>query len=375
MNEKTYLSPPDITELEIESVIAAMKSGWVAPLGPEVDGFEKDFAAFCNVDFAVALSSGTAAIHLGLLSLGVGPGDKVVVPTLTFAATAFAVKYTGATPIFIDARMSDWNLDIDLLRDYLFEARSSGELPKVIIPVDIFGRTCSYIEINELAEEFGVKVLSDSAESLGAKYHGNPAGSLAEISAFSFNGNKIITTSGGGMITTNSSEIAKKIKYLSTQAREPVSWYEHREVGFNYRMSNILAAIGRSQLARLPEILAHRRAKHEVYLSGFNANERIKVVSNQIGHESNNWLTTVTIDSKAKPHAPELIIESLNEIGIESRRAWKPMHLQDIFKNNRAELNGTSDLIFKEGLCLPSGQNLTPEIQERVIETVLKVVK
>ena len=372
---RTYLSPPDVTSLEIAAVEKAMKSGWIAPLGPEVDGFERDFAEYCGVDHAVALSSGTAAIHLSLLSLGIGAGDEVIVPTLTFAATAFAVTYTGATPVFVDVETDSWNIDVNLLRGLIEERLSTGKKPAAIIPVDLFGRPCDYDALLEISKIYEIPVICDSAESLGAKFGSDLIGSFGELSAFSFNGNKIITTSGGGMVTTNNPELAARIRFLSTQAREDFPWYEHYEIGYNYRMSNILAAIGRAQLSRMGEILEARLRVREKYVDGFSANPIIKVIQDPKWGKSNNWLTTIVIDSGGERDLPEMVRIALGNANIEARHVWKPMHQQKAFSDSNTWLNGTADAIFSSGLCLPSGQKLSDSKQNEIIDIVLTAVK
>jgi dTDP-4-amino-4,6-dideoxygalactose transaminase len=352
-----------------------MKSGWIAPLGPEVDGFESDFATYCGVNHAVALSSGTAAIHLGLLSLGIGPGDEVIVPTLTFAATAFAVTYTGATPIFVDVETDSWNIDVNLLRGLIEDRISKGKKPAAIIPVDLFGRPCDYESLLDLSKFYEIPLICDSAESLGAKFGSDKVGSFGELSVFSFNGNKIITTSGGGMVTTNNSELAARIRFLSAQAREDFPWYEHYEIGYNYRMSNILAAIGRVQLSRLGEILEARLRVRKNYADGFIGNSNIKIIEDPKWGKSNNWLTTIVISSDFEMNIPEIVRLALENANIEARHVWKPMHQQKAFLDNETWLNGTADAIFSSGLCLPSGQNLTESKQNEIIEIVLTAVK
>jgi dTDP-4-amino-4,6-dideoxygalactose transaminase len=372
---RTYLSPPDVTSLEIAAVEKAMKSGWIAPLGPEVDGFERDFATYCGVDHAVALSTGTAAIHLGLLSLGIGPGDEVVVPTLTFAATAFAVAYTGAAPIFVDVETESWNVDVNLLRGLIEDRISKGKKPAAIIPVDLFGRPCDYESLIDLSKFYEIPLVCDSAESLGARFGPDTVGSFGELSVFSFNGNKIITTSGGGMVTTNNPELAARIRFLSTQAREDFPWYEHYEIGYNYRMSNILAAIGRVQLSRMGEILEARLRVRKNYADGFIGNSNIKVIEDPKWGKSNNWLTTIVIDSDDKSNVSEVVRLALESANIEARHVWKPMHQQKAFSRSETWLNGTADAIFSSGLCLPSGQKLTESKQNEIIEIVLTAVK
>lgn len=371
MSERLLLSPPYITESEVESAIAALRSGWVAPLGPEVDQFEVEMAEASGRRYAVALSSGTAALHLALMAVGVKRGDHVVVPTLTFGATAFAVTYVGAVPIFVDSESQSMNLDPELLRLLLEKQASLGTLPAAVITVDLFGRTCDYTKILQLCEQYGIPVISDSAEALGAWHGSNPAGSTGECAVFSFNGNKIITTSGGGMLVTDNAELANQARFRATQSREPAPWYEHNEIGYNYRMSNILAAIGRAQLERLPEIIEHRRGIREMYNSYLSVLEGVSVDGDAPWGRWNGWLTTVRFDRDVWPAASHRVREMLEKNNIESRPIWKPMHQQPVFAGTRTELTGEADRIFEEGLCLPSGTGMQDEQVQHVAELIV----
>jgi dTDP-4-amino-4,6-dideoxygalactose transaminase len=374
-SERLWLSPPAVDEQDVSAVAAAMRSGWAAPLGPEVDGFESDMAAMAKRRHAVALSSGTAALHLGLLGLGVKPGDDVIVPTLTFAATAFAVTYVGATPIFIDVEPASWTLDPNLLADVLSQSAASGRLPAAVVPVDLFGRTCDYDAILPLCEHYGVRVLVDSAESLGAWSGSDPAGSQGEVAVFSFNGNKIITTSGGGMLVTDDQALAHRARRWATQSREPMPWYEHEEVGYNYRMSNLLAALGRSQLARLPEVVERRREIRSVYADSLASTVGVSVLGDPGWGRWNGWLTTATFDLDNHPGAPTRIREALDRANIESRPIWKPMHQQPVFAQSKSTLTGVADRAFEAGLCLPSGSTMTNGDVERVSTIISSTLK
>lgn len=356
---RLYLSPPSITEAEITSVVAAMRSGWIAPLGPEVDAFERDLAEVSGRKHAIALSSGTAGLHLSLLALGVGAGDDVVVPTLTFGATAFAVTYVGAQPIFVDVEEDSMNLDPVALESLLEHRAAINELPAAVITVDVFGRTCDYDRILPLCERFSVPVISDSAEALGALHGSSPAGSTGSCAVFSFNGNKIITTSGGGAIVTDDTEMANKTRFWAAQSREPLPWYEHQQIGYNYRMSNILSAIGRAQLSRLPEIVERRRAIREVYHSELADTDGIEVMGDPPWGRWNGWITTIRFDPCTWPGAPARIREALEPYNIEARPMWKPMHQQPVFAGAASELTGVADALFAEGLCLPSGTGMS----------------
>lgn len=357
MSIRLFLSPPDVGDDEKAAVLRALDSGWVAPLGPEVDGFEADIANFCGGSEAVALSSGTAALHLGLLGLGVGPGDDVVVPTLTFGATAFAVTYVGARPVLIDSEATSWNLDPDLLADYLDGAHKAGRLPTAVIPVDLFGRAADYDRILPICEQYQIPVLVDSAESLGARHGAAATGTMGAAGVFSFNGNKIMTTSGGGMLVTSNVGLAQRARYLATQARQPAAWYEHTEVGFNYRMSNLLAALGRAQLRRLPAIIARRREIRDLYAQHLDGVYGTRVMGDPPWGRSNAWLTTLLLDPDGP--APGAVIAALAAEGIEARHVWKPMHRQPVFSDNPIIGGDVADDVFARGLCLPSGARMS----------------
>jgi len=376
LSERLYLSPPDVGEAEVEAVTRALRSGWVAPLGPEVDAFEADIAAYTGAKYAVALSSGTAALHLGLLGLDVQSGDDVLLPTLTFGATAFAVTYVGANPVFLDVEEESWNLDPELLEGELERRAAVGRLPAAVISVDLFGTPCNYERIVDITDRYGTPLLCDAAESLGASAAGKSVGQFGKATVFSFNGNKIITTSGGGMLVTDDQEFAYKVRYRATQAREPLAWYEHNEVGYNYRMSNLLASVGRAQLNRLPEIVETRRFVRHRYMHHLQDTSGVHVMDDAAWCISNAWLTCIRIDSEMFPGAPEQVRLALELLNIESRPVWKPMHQQPVFVNSSRKLTGVADSIFAEGLCLPSGNSITEhEIQEvcAVIKSVVSV--
>lgn len=367
-----FLSPPSISDLEIDSVVRALHSGWVAPLGPEVDAFEGDTAAFCGAGHAVALSSGTAALHLGLLGLGVGPEDEVVVPTMTFGATAFAVTYVRAAPVFLDIENESWNLDPEVLASFLARRAALDQLPAAIITVDVFGRSCDYDRIMAIAERYEVPVLADAAEALGATNGDRPCGSFGRASVLSFNGNKIMTTSGGGMLLTNDPAMAEKVRFWATQSREEAPWYEHEEIGYNYRMSNILAALGRAQLSRLPGMIERRRDIRDRYANLFSHVAGVAVLGDPPWGRANAWLTTVRFDPAFHPGAPTRVREALEAENIESRPVWKPMHQQPVFAGSQSYLTGVADAVFAEGLCLPSGVGMTDDDVDRVAGHVLR---
>lgn len=367
---RVLLSQANVTDSEVDAVTRAVTGGWVAPLGPEVDGFEADICAFTRVGRALALSSGTAALHLGLLGLGVTPGDEVIVASLTFGATAFSVTYAGAQPVFLDVEAGSWGLDPALLEAVLAAKAKSGRRIAAIIPVDLFGRPADYDRILPIAAKYDVPVLIDAAESLGATHGDRAAGTMGHAGIYSFNGNKIMTTSGGGMLVSDDQEMIEKARFRSTQSREPFPWYEHEEIGFNYRMSNILAALGRAQLARLPEMIARRRAIRGMYTELLADIEGVTVTADPPWGTGNSWLTTVTFDRSLLPGAAVRVRESLQAQRIESRPIWKPMHQQPVFRDHEAHLTGVADRVFEEGLCLPSGVGLSDGDIERVAQAV-----
>lgn len=372
---RIYLSPPDVGASEISRVTAALESGWVAPVGPDLTGFEADICAFTQSNAAVALSSGTAGIQLGLKALGVTPGDSVVCPTLTFGATAFAIVHAGATPVFVDSEDQSWNLDPAVLREFLGEMAKIGRLPAAIVTVDLFGRTCDYDAILNTAGAFEIPVLVDAAEALGATHNGQPAGSMGDAAVFSFNGNKIMTTSGGGMLVSNTATVVDRVRHWSTQSREDFPWYEHEEIGYNYRMSNILAALGRAQLERLPMMIEKLREITGWYTDCLSASGEISVIQDPPWGRSNCWLTTVRLSSALGEQVPTLVREALERANIESRPVWKPMHQQPVFAGAESHLTGIADQIFGEGLCLPSGVALERDDIERISAIILDTVR
>ena len=361
---RIHLSSPDVGPEEEAALVRAIRGGWVAPLGPEVDAFEAELAAISDRAHCVALSSGTAALHLGLLVLGVGPGDLVLTSTMTFAATANAITYTGAEPVFVDCDETG-NMDPHLLGQAFQDLERQGRTVAAVVPVDLLGKVVDHDRIDAIAAAHGVPVLSDAAESLGATHAGRPAPSYGVAAAVSFNGNKIMTTSGGGALLTDDAAFAARVRYLATQARQPVVHYEHTDIGYNYRLSNLLAALGRAQLRRLDAMIARRHALRAHYRELFAGVPGVSIFG-EPSEEDNCWLTSVLVDADAAGFSAEDVRLALLEANIEARPLWKPMHLQPVFAGARAFVNGTSQRLFETGLSLPSGSVLTDAEVARV---------
>ena len=353
----------------------AFESGWIAPLGPQVEAFEQEFAAKVGAKHALALSSGTAAIHLGLVHLGVGPGDEVLVSTLTFAASANPVVYQGARPVFIDSESPSWNMDPNLLEDALRQKARRGKLPKAIIVVHLYGQAANMDAILDLAARYGVPVFEDAAEALGATYQGRSPGTLGVAGAFSFNGNKIITTSGGGMLISDDAEFIAHARKLATQAREPAPHYEHREIGYNYRLSNILAAIGRGQLRVLDERVRRKREIFEHYRRALGDLPGLDFMPEAPWGRANRWLTVITIDPSAFGATREDLRLALEEANIEARPVWKPLHLQPVYRTAEVFGGAVAEDLFARGLCLPSGTAMSDADVDRVVRVVRAVAR
>ncbi len=373
MTERIHLSSPDVGEAEEAALVRALRTGWVAPLGPEVDAFESELAAMSDRAHCVALASGTAALHLGLIVLDVQPGDLVLTSTMTFAATANAITYVGAEPVFIDCDQSG-NMDPDLLAEALGDLTRRGERAAAIVTVDLLGKVVDHDRVGALAATHGVPVLSDAAESLGATHNGRPAGSFGHAAAVSFNGNKIMTTSGGGAYLTDDADAAGRVRYLATQARQPVVHYEHTDVGYNYRLSNLLAAVGRAQLARLPEMLERRRNLREHYKGLFEQVPGVSIFGGD-DSEDNCWLTSIVVDPGEAGFTAEDVRLALLDANIEARPLWKPMHLQPVFAGARTYVNGTSQGLFHAGLSLPSGSVLTDADVARIDSVLTPILR
>jgi dTDP-4-amino-4,6-dideoxygalactose transaminase len=370
---RVYLSPPQTTGEDRDLLLDAFDSGWIAPLGPHVDAFEEEFASMLGVPCAVALSSGTAALHLALAVCGIGPGDEVATSTLTFVASANAIRYVGAVPVFIDSEAGSWNMDPKLLAEELEASVQRGRPIKAVLAVDVLGQCADYARITELCHQYDVPLIEDAAEALGATYDDRPAGTFGDIGCFSFNGNKIITTSGGGMLVTARREWAEKARWLATQARDPAAHYEHSKLGFNYRLSNLLAALGRGQLRVLEERVAQRRAIFAAYKSALEEAPGIDFMPEHPRGRCTRWLTCLTIDPNQFGATSEAVRMALEEVNIESRPVWKPMHLQPLYAGCRVRGGGVSERLFERGLCLPSGSDLQHEVIQRIVEVIYSV--
>jgi dTDP-4-amino-4,6-dideoxygalactose transaminase len=357
-----------MSDAERASLLAAFDSNWIAPLGPEVDAFERELAACVGVQDAAALSSGTAALHLALVLLEVGSGDEVWTSTLTFAATANAIRYVGATPVFIDSERESWNMDPALLEEALHEAARHDRLPQAIIVVDLYGQCADYDAILNACAAHGVPVIEDAAEALGATYQDKAAASFGRVGALSFNGNKIITTSGGGALVSDDPDLMTRARYLASQARQPTPHYEHTELGYNYRLSNLLAAVGRAQLARLDGFIERRREINQRYREALGGLDGVSFPSERLGSHSTCWLTCMLLDDTRLGVGPDEVRQHLETHNIEARPVWKPMHLQPLYRGCRVIGGTVAKDLFHRGLCLPSGSNLSDADQRRVIQ-------
>lgn len=367
MSQRIYLSPPHLSGEELEYVKKALDSNWVAPVGPAITEFENQLGNFNSVSHCLAVSSGTAAIHLALIVLGVRTGDEVICSTFTFSGSCNPIMYQSATPVFVDSEKETWNMDPVLLEQAIEDRIRKGKKPKAIIVVDLFGMPAKMNEITMIAKHYQIPVVEDAAEALGSTYYGKKAGSLADIGIYSFNGNKIITTSGGGAILSNTKVWIERARYLSSQSRSPLPYYEHEEVGYNYQLSNICASIGLSQMQALSLRVEQRRKIFELYKSKLS-DKVFSFQSEPHGLISNRWLTTVVVNSNK--HSNEKIRTELGSSGIESRLLWKPMHLQPVFKHVPAYISGVSESLFRDGLCLPSGSSLSEDQINHIVEKI-----
>lgn len=378
MKSKIWLSSPHIGTNELHYVNEAFATNWIAPLGPHVNAFEQGLQIQTKTKHAAALSSGTSAIHLALILLGVKAGDTVFCQSITFSASANPIAYQGAIPVFIDSEIDTWNMDPLLLKTALEEAKLNGKLPKVIIPVHLYGMPAKIYDIISVAKEFGIPVIEDAAEALGANIDNKPCGSFGDFGVLSFNGNKIITTSGGGALLSNNLEMIEKARFLSTQARDPAPHYQHSHIGYNYRMSNVLAGIGRGQLEVLDDRVTARRDNFNRYKNYFSKwNDfgfKIQFQEEPQGYYSNRWLTCIVVDPILNNGLTrEEIRLAMEAENIETRPLWKPMHQQPIFASSKNYLNGVSDKLFDNGLCLPSGSNLSNEEFDRIFNCLDKI--
>lgn len=373
MSSRIYLSSPHMGALERGYVEDAFASNWIAPLGPHVDAFQEEFARCVGTPHALALSSGTAALHLALQLVGVGPGDEVLVSTLTFSASVNPIRYLGASPVFIDSERTSWNMDPTLVEEELAKRARTGRLPRAVIVVHLYGQSADLDPILAACDRYGVPVVEDAAEALGSTYKGKAPGTLGRVGIYSFNGNKILTTSGGGMLVSPDGELVKHALKLATQARDSAPHYEHSEVGYNYRLSNVLAAIGRGQLHVLEDRVAARRANQVFYANAFEDLPGLTFMPEAPWGRHTRWLTTVTIDSEAFGADREAVRTALERENIEARPVWKPMHLQPVFASFERRRGSVAESLFEQGLCLPSGSNLTHHDLTRVVEVVRAV--
>ncbi|HLD22680.1 MAG TPA: UDP-N-acetylbacillosamine transaminase [Sulfuricurvum sp.] len=364
MNKRIFLSPPHMGGNELTYIQEAFESNYIAPLGHNVDAFEAQIKSYTGAKYALALTSGTAAIHLALRVLGIKEGDEVMASTFTFIGSIAPILYERCTPFFIDSDTASWNLDPNLLEEELFHRASAGKKqPKALILTHLYGQCADVKRITAICEHYGVHLIEDAAESLGATYEGKQSGTFGKMGIYSFNGNKIITTSGGGMLVSDDEALIAHARHLSTQARDNAPHYEHTEYGYNYRMSNIVAGIGRGQMEVLPERIERRREIFEYYQKAFSEIPEISFMPELKGTLGNRWLTTLLLPEHL---SPERIRLSLEEQNIESRPLWKPMHAQPLFYGVEGRLNGVSDMLFKRGICLPSGSSLTNDELEKI---------
>ena len=382
--ERVLLCLAHMSGKEMDFINEAFRDNWVVPLGPNVDGFEKDLEAFVNKTSGaplykriVALSAGTAAIHLGLVMLGVGKGDEVICQSFTFSASANPIVYQGATPVFVDSEPETWNMDPELLEEAILDRKAkTGRYPKAIVPVYLYGMPGKIDEILAVADKYGIPVLEDAAEAFGSEYKGRKCGTFGAFGALSFNGNKMITTSGGGALIVPDDEAKKRVMFYATQAREPFPYYQHEKIGYNYRMSNICAGIGRGQMTILEEHIAHHRHVHEMYASLLKDVPGIELHNNpSADFDSNFWLCNILIDSSVTGYGYEDLRLALDAENIESRPLWKPMHLQPVFSGSPAYVNGVSENLFSRGLCLPAGPWVSDDDLHRIADVIRTLKK
>ena len=375
MKTKIWLTSPHMGGGELKYINDAFETNWVAPLGPNVSGFERDLQTYLKINHVAVLSSGTAAIHLALILLGIEQNDEVLVSTFTFSATINPIVYQKAIPVFIDSEKDTWNMDPDILEEAIKDRIRIGKKPKAIIIVHLYGMPAKIKELLAIAHKYEIPVIEDAAESLGSKYRGQNLGTFAQFGILSFNGNKIITTSGGGALISNDSEAIEEAKFLATQAKDAAPHYQHSQIGYNYRMSNIIAGIGRGQMEVLESRVERRRSINRTYKVNFLANDGISFLCEPSSDfYSNYWLTTILVDpDKSDGITREDIRIALENDNIDTRPLWKPMHQQPVFMNFPKYVNGVSEALFIKGLCLPSGSNMSENDIERVITMINKV--
>ncbi|MFC5531552.1 DegT/DnrJ/EryC1/StrS family aminotransferase [Cohnella yongneupensis] len=377
LRRKIYLSPPHLDVNELKMIHEALQSNWIAPLGPHVDRFEQEIAASVGAKGAVALSSGTAAIHLALRLAGVQPNDKVLCSTLTFVASANPILYERAVPVFIDSEPDSWNMCPSALARACADLERRGELPKAAVVVDLYGQSANMTEITRICSHYGIVVIEDAAEALGALHSGKACGTLGDFGIYSFNGNKIITTSGGGMLVSDDTEALERARFWALQARDPARHYEHSQLGFNYRLSNLLASVGRGQLVNLDRKVMLRRQIFQRYVDRLSHLPGVSFMPETIGDRSTRWLTALTVDQAEANVSNIDLLNALERVDIEARPVWKPLHRQPLFDGYAyypySEEQSVSDELFSQGICLPSGSGLTEEEQNEVIDTILEV--
>lgn len=373
MTKPILLSTPHMGDREIEFVQEAFDTNWIAPVGPHVDAFEQEFCQVIGASHAAAVSSGTAALHLALRLVGVEAGDEVFCSTLTFIASASPITYLGGIPVFIDCDRTSWNMNPDLLRDALDRRARLGKLPKAVVLVHLYGQSADIDPILEACDRYEIPLIEDAAESLGATYKGRSPGTFGHIGIYSFNGNKIITTSGGGMLISPDEELVAKARFLATQARDPAPHYQHSEIGYNYRLSNVLAGIGRGQLRVLEERVSARRRNFEIYQQALGNLPGIEFMPEASFCRATRWLTCLTIDPSAFGVDREHVRLALAQQQIEARPVWKPLHLQPVFADCECVGGAIAEDLFQQGLCLPSGSNLATEDLERVIHAIAQI--
>lgn len=368
MNKRIYLSSPHMGEMELEFVKEAFETNWIAPVGPHVDSFEEEVAALTGIKYAAALSSGTAAMHLALILSGVSHGDEVICSTLTFSASANPIVYQGATPVFVDSEPNTWNMDVNWLEVAIKDRIKKGKKPKTVVLVHLYGQSADIDPILSLCEQYEIPLIEDAAESVGSYYKGKHTGTFGKFGVFSFNGNKIITTSSGGMLVSDDEELIKKTKNYATQSRDPAPHYQHSNIGYNYRMSNVLAGIGRGQLHVLKERVNSRRTNFDFYYKELGDLAGVHFMPEAEFGRSNRWLTCLTIEPEEFGASREDLRLALESENVEARPVWKPLHLQPIFKDCPYYGSGVAEGLFEKGLCLPSGSNLSQDDLSLVVK-------